>query len=144
MMLTSGERPCSCGCRAVRPNLTESVHPLTPSVTEVKVILGATASRPRLSWSQAAISGPRRDLCYSQTTAGLFDAWRFCSFATAGGPRQRSHSRSGLSPVAIVSQVRDPQPKTPDNDRQSGETQKNSGSEVCHIIIVIRGATNLA
>jgi hypothetical protein len=34
--------------------------------------------------------------------------------------------------------------QTPDNDGQSGETQKNSGTEVCHIIIVIGGATNLA
>jgi hypothetical protein len=34
--------------------------------------------------------------------------------------------------------------QTPDNDRQSGETPKNSGTEVCHIIIVNGGATNLA
>jgi hypothetical protein len=34
--------------------------------------------------------------------------------------------------------------KTPNNARQSGETQKNSGTEVCHIIIVTGGATNLA
>jgi hypothetical protein len=68
-----------------------------------------------LSWNKAPIWGLRQDLDYCQTVAALLwgvlsDERMGLSFATATGPRQRSHSRAESRRTRghiLLSQIRD-------------------------------------